>query len=112
MKPHRSMATSGEPSIAAAAGPALRKQRTPMRRVSRAVVALAREHRRLRHLPTLDQIRAMAQLDGREPCSYLLDRAVNFVPPVDELPAGLERELGGTACASRARSTAAAARNS
>lgn len=94
MKQHRSMATGGEPSIAPAEPATLHKERTPIRRMARAVVALVRDHRRLRHLPTLDQVRAMAQLDGREPCSYLLDRAVNFVPPADELPAGLERELG------------------
>ena len=34
----------------------------------------------------------MAWFDGREPCSYLLDRAVNFVPEPMEF--GYERELG------------------
>ena len=33
----------------------------------------------------------MARLDGREPCSYLLDPRVNFVP---ELLAGYEGKLG------------------
>ena len=33
----------------------------------------------------------MARFDGREPCSYLLDPGVNFVP---ELLAGYEGELG------------------
>ena len=43
-------------------------------------------------VPTLGQVRAMAYFDGRDPCSYLLDRAVNFVPEPMEF--GYERELG------------------
>ena len=61
-------------------------------RTARALVRLARAHRRLEHVPTLGQVRAMAWFDGREPCSYLLDRAVNFVPEPMEF--GYERELG------------------
>jgi len=61
-------------------------------RTARAVVRLARAHRRLEHVPTLGQVRAMAWFDGREPCSYLLDRTVNFVPEPMEF--GYERELG------------------
>ena len=34
----------------------------------------------------------MAWLDGREPCSYLLDRGQNFVP--EPLDFGYEGELG------------------
>ncbi|MHB8696183.1 MAG: hypothetical protein ACYDHH_33645 [Solirubrobacteraceae bacterium] len=45
----------------------------------------------LAHMPTLMQVRAMAHIDGREPCSYLLDPAVNYVP---ELPLGGEDPLG------------------
>ena len=37
------------------------------------------------------QVRALAHFDGREPCSYLLDPAVNVVP---ELPLGGEDPLG------------------
>ena len=37
------------------------------------------------------QVRALAHFDGREPCSYLLDPAVNYVP---ELPLGGEDSLG------------------
>ena len=36
------------------------------------------------------QVRAMAHFDGREPCSYLLDPEVNYVP---ELPLGGEDPL-------------------
>ena len=46
---------------------------------------LARARRRIEHVPTLMQVRAMAHFDGREPSSYLLDPKVNFVP---ELPLG------------------------
>ena len=66
-------------------------------RTARAIVRLARAHRRLGHLPTLGQVRAIAWFDGREPCSYLLDRAVNFVPEPMEF--GYERELGRHALA-------------
>jgi hypothetical protein len=60
-------------------------------RTLRAVVQLVRSRRRLAHLPTLMQVRAMAHFDGREPCSYLLDPNVNYVP---ELPLGGEDPLG------------------
>jgi hypothetical protein len=49
-------------------------------RAAHVAVELLRERRRLRHRPTVAQLRAMAQLDGREPCSYRLDRAVNWLP--------------------------------
>ena len=61
------------------------------RRTLRAVAQLVRSWRRLAHVPTLMQVRAMAHFDGREPCSYLLDPAVNYVP---ELPLGGEDPLG------------------
>ncbi len=63
--------------------------------VRRLFVALARLWRarsRLRHRPTLSQVRWMAGFDGREPCSYLLDRSVNYMPEM--LPEGMERQLG------------------
>jgi hypothetical protein len=54
-------------------------------------VELARSRRRLGHLPTLMQVRAMAHFAGREPSSYLLDPTVNYVP---ELPLGGEDPIG------------------
>jgi hypothetical protein len=45
----------------------------------------------MEHVPTRMQVRAMARFDGREPSSYLLDPAVNFVPG---LPLGDEDPLG------------------
>jgi hypothetical protein len=71
--------------------PAKRRPRTGIWRTLRAVAQLARSRRRLAHVPTLMQFRALAQFDGREPCSYLLDPAVNYVP---ELPLGGEDPLG------------------
>ena len=62
-----------------------------LRRMARALVELARSHRRLAHVPTRMQVRALAHFDGREPRSYLLDPAVNYVP---ELPLGGEDPLG------------------
>jgi hypothetical protein len=57
----------------------------------RAILQLARSHRQLAHVPTVMQLRALAHFDGREPSSYLLDPAVNYVP---ELPLGGEDPLG------------------
>jgi hypothetical protein len=57
----------------------------------RALVELVCSRRRLDHVPTLMQVRALAHFAGREPCSYLLDPAVNLVP---ELPLGGEDPLG------------------
>ena len=74
-----------------------RVESSSMVRTTRAIVRLARSHRRLEHRPTVGQVRAMAWFDGREPCSYLLDRAVNFVPEPMEF--GYERELGQHALA-------------
>ena len=64
-------------------------------RTARAIVRLARARRRLAHVPTLGQVQAMARFDGRDPCSYLLDRERNFVPEPMEF--GYERELGQNA---------------
>jgi hypothetical protein len=68
-----------------------RGERIGARRTAAAIVELARSHRRLAHRPTVAQVRTMARFEGREPCSYLLDPSVNFVP---ELIFGYERELG------------------
>ena len=62
-----------------------------MRRTLRALGRLARARRRMKHVPTRMQVRAMAHFDGREPSSYLLDPAVNFVP---ELPLGDADPIG------------------
>ena len=66
-------------------------KRVGARRALRAVGELVRARRRLAHMPTVMQVRAMAHFDGREPCSYLLDPAVNYVP---DLPLGGEDPLG------------------
>jgi hypothetical protein len=66
-------------------------ERIGVRRMAAAVVELARSRRRLAHRPTTAQVRTMARFEGRDPCSYLLDPSVNFVP---ELMFGYERELG------------------
>src|ERR1035437_4837584 len=62
-----------------------------VRKTIRAVAHLVRSWRRLSHVPTVMQVRALAHFDGREPCSYLLDPNVNYVP---ELPLGGEDPLG------------------
>jgi hypothetical protein len=71
--------------------PRTRGQRVGAARTAAAVGRLVRDRRRLEHWPTLGQVQAMAALEGREPCSYLLDPDVNFVP---ELLVGYEGELG------------------
>jgi len=62
------------------------------RRLPVALGRLWRARSRLRHWPTLSQVRWMAGFDGREPCSYLLDRSVNYIPEM--LPDRMERQLG------------------
>jgi hypothetical protein len=62
-----------------------------LRRTVCAVARLVRSSRRLAHVPTRMQVRAMAHFEGREPCSYLLDPNVNYVP---ELPLGGDDPLG------------------
>ncbi len=74
--------------------PVNRTERIGLRRIAAAIVELARSRRRLAHRPTVAQVRTMARFEGREPCSYLLDPLVNFVP---ELIFGYERELGSHA---------------
>jgi hypothetical protein len=69
-----------------------RHARVRIVRMLRAIVRLTWCWRRLAHAPSLGQVRALAWFDGREPCSYLLDRSVNFVPEPMEF--GYESELG------------------
>jgi len=72
--------------------PPRRRARAGIARTLRTIIRLACCWRRMAHVPSLGQVRAMAWFDGREPCSYLLDRKVNFVPEPMEF--GYERELG------------------
>ena len=97
MSEHRTTAISGSHDLTGDPVPRASASSAGLMRTARAVVRLARAHRRLEHTPTLGQVRAMAWFDGREPCSYLLDRAVNFVPEPMEF--GYERELGQHALA-------------
>ena len=97
MSEHRTTAISGSHDLTGDPVPREPADSAGLIRTARAVVRLARAHRRLEHLPTVGQVRAMAWFDGREPCSYLLDRAVNFVPEPMEF--GYERELGQHALA-------------
>jgi hypothetical protein len=99
MSEHRTTAISGSHDLPDDPAP----QVAGVVHTARAIVRLARAHRRLEHVPTLGQVRAMAWFDGREPCSYLLDRAVNFVPEPMEF--GYERELGRHALAFACRDT-------
>jgi hypothetical protein len=92
VKEQASTQNSGPHEFAGQAPSPARKDRAGVVRTARAIVRLARAHRGLEHLPTLGQVHAMAWFDGREPCSYLLDRAVNFVP--DPMEFGYESELG------------------
>jgi hypothetical protein len=68
-----------------------RRRRDRVGRMVRAYVELVRSRRRLAHVPTVMQVRALAHFDGREPSSYVLDPSVNSVP---ELPLGGEDPLG------------------
>ena len=70
-----------------------REQRVPASRVVRVAAELMRERRRLQHRPTIAQLRTMAWFDGRQPCSYRLDRADNWLP--ESLPTGFPYGANG-----------------
>ena len=91
MRRNRSTRSGGFPPLARPGPRNGRGTRTGVRRTIRAVAQLMRSRRRLAHVPTLMQVRALAHFDGREPCSYLLDPTVNYVP---QLPLGGEDPLG------------------
>jgi hypothetical protein len=82
---NRSTRSGGSPPLERPGPRSGRGTRTGARRTLRAVAQLVRSWRRLAHVPTLRQVRALAHFERREPCSYLLDPKVNYVP---ELPLG------------------------
>jgi hypothetical protein len=88
---NRSTRWGGIPLLGDARSAKTHRTRPGVRRTLRALAELARARRQLAHVPTLMQLRALAHFDGREPCSYLLDPTVNYVP---ELPLGGEDPLG------------------
>jgi hypothetical protein len=88
---NRSTRSSGIPLLDDPVSAKARRRRAHLCRMLRALVELMRSRRRLAHLPTLMQVRALAHFEGREPCSYLLDPKVNYVP---ELPLGGEDPIG------------------
>jgi hypothetical protein len=100
LKQHRSTADGGESMYAPAEVSERRSERIGVPQIAAAIARLVRERGRLAHWPTIGQVRSMARFDGREPCSYLLDPRVNFVP---ELMAGYEGELGRHALCFTAR---------
>lgn len=71
--------------------PAARREPIGLAPMARAITRLAQARHRVKHVPTVEQIRAMAWFDGREPCSYLLDSEQNLVP---ELPVGDKDPIG------------------
>ena len=91
MRNNRIAATGGDPPLDRRIRRRWRDRYVGAQRTLRALSRLARARRRIEHVPTLMQVRAMAHFDGREPSSYLLDPKVNFVP---ELPVGGEDPLG------------------
>ena len=91
MRRNRTTRSGGNPLLDDPAPAKEARRRGSLGRTARALAELARSRRRLKHLPTLMQVRALAHFEGREPCSYLLDPAVNYVP---ELPLGGEDALG------------------
>ena len=62
-------------------------------RLARAVIELARERRRLAHVPTMAQLRTMAGFGGWAPSTYRLDPAVNWLP--ESLPVGFPHGADG-----------------
>ena len=49
-------------------------------RLARAVGRARARARQIKHRPTLGQLRLMARFDGRQPSTYRLDRAENWLP--------------------------------
>jgi hypothetical protein len=88
---NRSTRSGGFPPLERLGSRSGRGRRIGARRALRAVAELVRSRRALAHVPTLMQVRTLAHFEGREPCSYLLDPAVNYVP---ELPLGGEESVG------------------
>src|SRR4051795_6905944 len=68
-------------------------RRTRPTALARTLVELARSGRRLRHRPTVAQLRTMVHMDGRQPCTYRLDRASNWLP--ESLPLGFPYRAEG-----------------
>jgi hypothetical protein len=68
-----------------------RRRGVQLRQTVRALVELVRSRRRLDHVPTVMQVRALAHFAGREPSNYVLDPRVNEVP---ELPLGGHDPVG------------------
>jgi hypothetical protein len=75
------------------------ERRITVGRAAHVAVELARERRRLSHLPTWAQLEMMARLDGSRPCSYRLDPAVNWLP--ESLPADFPHGASGLCFAHR-----------
>lgn len=88
---NRSTRSGGSPPLGRPLRRSARRKRASACRTLRAVAQLVRSWRRLDHIPTQMQVRALAYFDGREPCSYLLDPKVNYVP---ELPLGGDDPIG------------------
>ena len=91
MRRNRTTAAGGDPPLEGGGRRSCCDRYDRARRTLRALAELLRSFRRMEHVPTLMQVRAMAHFDGRERSSYLLDPKVNYVP---ELPLGGEDPLG------------------
>jgi len=57
-----------------------RPERLTPTMAARLAIELTRERQRLSERPTTAQLRTMARFGGRQPCSYRLDPAVNWLP--------------------------------
>jgi hypothetical protein len=86
MQQKRTTAPDGVRGETGAPSPRPVKQEIPPERritaanAARTALELAREHRHMHHRPTLNQLRAMARLEGYRPCSYQLDPDLNWLP--------------------------------
>ena len=80
MRRNRIAATGGDPPLDMRRRRRRRDRYAEVRRTLRALGRLVRARRRIEHVPTLMQVRAMAHFDGREPSSYLLDPSGQLRP--------------------------------
>jgi hypothetical protein len=72
---NRIAATGGDLPVIRRSGRKWHHQCAHSRRMLRALFGLVRSRRQIEQVPTLMQVRAIAHFNGREPSSYLLDRA-------------------------------------
>jgi hypothetical protein len=77
---HGTTGVSAVLGLSGDASPSSCRERVGLAHTAHAIARLAQARDRLWHLSTVEQVRAMAWFDGREPCSYLLAPSATTCP--------------------------------